>query len=349
MTKDIDLYPYFTHLSEWAQSLTPSDLPIGADSYVTHCLSQFAPPKLERLLHQLTEQMGAHVGKTLYPVNSFLRRYEHGAVVKRHVDRKEIEWTASLVLHHQGPAWPLHTDDGPLYGQTILLKSREIEHWREPFDGTVSVVGLLHWHSHSDLQVPQPATRSQPVVKSQPAILPNAPHFMHVSQALSGQEITDLYRQFNNQALRPGMISYRGIPSSNRANMIAWLRRNEGWQWLYDTLFGAAHYFNQRYWNLDITGLSIDEIQFTRYAPGEYYGWHQDVDIHAKGQTAKRSLSVVCLVSAPDQGGGLELRNGGVIPMNPGDAVIFPATEEHRALLVEEGMRDSLILWLSKG
>ena len=42
------------------------------------------------------------------------------------------------------------------------------------------------------------------------------------------------------------------------------------------------------------------------------------------------------------------MEDGGVIRLEPGDAVIFPATARHRALEVTDGTRDSLVLWLSR-
>ena len=329
MNGRLDLANHIEALAPWAQRLRREALLIGPDEFVSHCYSQYGPRELEALLLAVTDQASEAAGVQLYPVNSFLRRYEHGAVLKRHRDRQEIEWTASIVLHHEGPDWPLHTPYGPMYGPTIFLKSGTVEHWRNRFEGELSVVGLLHWNTRGSQT-------------------PDTPSFAHVSQVLSREQIGDLYRQFDATTLRPGMVLHHGVSSDNRVSKVAWLNRKNGWQWLYDALYQAANSVNRLYWNLDISGLSIDEIQFSRYAPGAYYGWHRDSDPASAGQTSKRSLSVVCLIGQSEAGGGLELRNGGVVGMAPGDAVIFPAIEEHRALQVKAGVRDSLVLWLSR-
>lgn len=315
-------------LSEWAKRLDRDDLPIGPDDWVSHCHSLSDPPELSALLHTLTSQASELIGKPLSPVNSFLRRYEHGAALKRHVDRPEIDWTVSLTLYHDGPPWPLHIETGPLYGPTILLHSGAVEHWREPFSGTVSIIGLLHWG----------------VEKRQPG-----PHFCHIPHLLSQEQITALSQQLTGHTFVSGQLSHKGIKVDGRVSQIAWLYRTKGWQWLYDILFSVVHVLNQQYWHREITAHSGDDLQFSRYAAGSHYDWHTDYDAINGGQITKRQISLVCLVKPATAGGGLELRNGGVIQMQPGDAVVFPSEEEHRALEVASGVRESVVLWASHG
>lgn len=320
-------------LRPWAKSLKRSDCPIAPDDHVSQCWSIYAPSQLEELLIALTPYVSFLLGEQLVPVNSFLRRYEKGAILKEHVDREDIEWTASLILHHEGPPWPLRTRDEIYTGPMSLLQSGITPHWRDEFLGDISIVGLLHWKT--------PGYNIKSPVK-------DTPPFLHISQALMPEHLCRLYDNIHKVQLTPGMISYRGLPSTNRANMISWLPRGEDWGWLYERLFSLASGVNDRHWQLDINGPSVDEVQFTRYEAGEFYGWHFDVDDTAKGQITKRTLSLVCLTQEAQKGGGLEIRGHGVLPMALGDAIVFPATIEHRAVPVELGVRDSLVLWLSR-
>ena len=317
-------------LRKWAADLQRADCPIPPDEYVPNTWSEARPAPLETALQAATADASALAGLPLHPVCSFLRRYEHGAELRRHVDREAIEWTASLVLHHDGPTWPLRTVAADFDAQAVFLRSGAIEHWRDRFTGRVSVVGLLHWNSDPRYLDDRPP-----------------PPYAHASQVLSGDDIAKLYADFDASSLKPGMIGHAGVPSQNRANMIAWLRRPR-WQWLYDRIYAAAARANAAHWGLDIAGRSTDDVQFTRYEVGEHYGWHRDVDENARGQTRLRTLSVVLLLRSSEAGGGLELRRGGVIPMVPGDAAIFPSAEEHRAIEVVKGTRDSVVLWLSR-
>ena len=171
--------------------------------------------------------------------------------------------------------------------------------------------------------------------------------YIHVSQVLAPAELGRLYAEIDGMEARPGFVRYRGVPPHNICNRISWLVRPE-WQWLYDRLLAIAAQVNSRHWRIDISATSSDELQFTRYEAGEHYGWHRDVDPQAVGrQHALRTLTAISLLRSPSGGGGLEFRNGGVIPLAAGDMVVFPSVEEHRALEVSQGTRDSLILWLS--
>lgn len=73
---------------------------------------------------------------------------------------------------------------------------------------------------------------------------------------------------------------------------------------------------------------------------------HSDVNEAAGGTHARRTLSIVVLLRNPASGGGIEFRDGGVVPLTPGEAVVFPAATVHRAVPVVQGTRDSLIYWM---
>ena len=98
-------------------------------------------------------------------------------------------------------------------------------------------------------------------------------------------------------------------------------------------------------WGLDITGSSPDDVQFARYGVGGKYDWHTDRD---ESVQAKRTVSEVVLLKHPEAGGGLELKRGGVVSLEPGDACVFPSRELHRALPVVRGIRETLTLWLAE-
>lgn len=311
------------------------------DAYVKHTDNLFDPSPARRLLGAMLASVEEACGRELAPEVTFARVYRRGAVLLPHADRAGLDWTVSIVLEADEP-WALKADIGGetqtltsiTLTQGVLCNGGEVTHWRdEPYEGESCIVLLLHYR---ELHAPVSASPQPPTV-----------HYRHVSQVLNSDELARIYRELDGGSLSPGMVTHGGTPSNIRANMISWLPRPE-WQWLYDRLWAAASRENDRTWRLPITVQSQDEMQFTRYAPGEYYGWHRDVDEAAQGQIALRALSVVVLLRDPAAGGGLELRNGGLIEMAPGDAAIFPASEEHRALQVTAGTRDSLILWLSR-
>lgn len=172
--------------------------------------------------------------------------------------------------------------------------------------------------------------------------MPDATHAI-VRAALSADDIARIGADLDESTLEPGMVSSAGVPSDERANLIAWLPRPD-WQWLYDRLHIAASGANV--WGLDVSGVT-DEVQFTRYEPGEHYDWHTDWADVENDPTAYRSLSIVALVREPESGGALELRGSGALELRVGDAVVFPANAEHRATSVHAGRRESVVLWLA--
>ena len=173
------------------------------------------------------------------------------------------------------------------------------------------------------------------------------PPYLQVSLMLDSPTLDRLYRQFEASIGDPGAISYRciGAPGSGEdsVNLISWLQHT-GWGWLHDRLDRIARKLNEVHWRTNIDGAR--ELQFTRYEPGQGYGWHSDVNEAAGGTHARRTLSIVVLLRNPASGGGIEFRDGGVVPLTPGEAVVFPAATVHRAVPVVQGTRDSLIYWM---
>ena len=178
-----------------------------------------------------------------------------------------------------------------------------------------------------------------PMILFGPKRMMDKPHFLRVSMVLTMAEIKRMYRQIKAMSDHPGFISYRGNIPRNSVNMIAWLHDPE-WTWLKTRLRGYVSEINEMHWGLDIGGHL--ECQFTRYRQGQDYGWHCDVDASCPTRTLSMTIE---LKSA--SGGGIEFHNGGPVPLLPDEGVLFPSTETHRATMVTEGVRDSLICWFN--
>lgn len=147
----------------------------------------------------------------------------------------------------------------------------------------------------------------------------------------------------------------------------------------YEALWNIGTYINKSAgWNFDIEG--IDDVQFTRYAPNEYYEWHSDMNgeiyerpiagiksigenYEAKtpnkiGRTRKLSMTIQLSDSSDYEGGDfelatLEVRNdNSLVPMiykpdfrNKGSVIAFPSYIKHRVTPVTKGVRYSLVVW----
>lgn len=145
-----------------------------------------------------------------------------------------------------------------------------------------------------------------------------------------------------------------------RDSKITWLNDI----WIYKEIQPYVHEANKKAgWNFDWD--FSESCQFTKYSPGQYYGWHCDSwetsynhpnDSNTHGKI--RKLSVTCSLTDPNEytGGELEfdLRNSNpkintkikckeILPK--GSIVVFPSFVWHRVKPVTKGTRYSLVIW----
>lgn len=117
--------------------------------------------------------------------------------------------------------------------------------------------------------------------------------------------------------------------------------------------FGAVA--NAAIWKKAIVGIA--PVQYTRYATGQMYDWHDDVSLPSRTGTV-RALTVVFNISPRRcQGGELLLRL--LHPetkvteeiaidelRTPGTAVVFPSETSHRVAPVTRGLRVTAVGWI---
>jgi PKHD-type hydroxylase len=146
-----------------------------------------------------------------------------------------------------------------------------------------------------------------------------------------------------------------------RDSNITWLND----RWIYKEIQPYVHEANKKAgWNFDWNW--SESCQFTKYSPGQYYGWHHDSwevpynrpeDPNTHGKI--RKLSVTCSLSDPSEyeGGELEFNFNNpekgkkfnikkckeILPR--GSVVVFPSFVWHRVCPVKKGTRHSLVIW----
>jgi PKHD-type hydroxylase len=127
----------------------------------------------------------------------------------------------------------------------------------------------------------------------------------------------------------------------------SWVMFNEDTKWIYDRLADTSKNMNRQFWNFNLSGF-YDNLQFTKYTEGYFYDWHKDY-----GNTPfPRKLSLVVQLSDPNnyKGGNLEFFQQDKLkplPTERGDIIFFPSTEYHRVVPVTDGLRYSLVTWIS--
>jgi len=138
------------------------------DTQVPGCYTRYADWVMETLLQYMRPIMKAKTGMDLVPTYSYTRLYEKGNILRRHKDRPSCE--ISTTLHLGGDEWPIFLDPSGAdfvinefkqtiksgapkgvrvdlkVGDMLIYSGCELEHWREPFEGTVCSQVFLHYN-----------------------------------------------------------------------------------------------------------------------------------------------------------------------------------------------------------
>jgi len=138
------------------------------DSQIPRAYAKYADWVMETLLMYMVPIMKAKTGMNLVPTYSYTRLYEKGNILKRHKDRPSCE--ISTTLHLGGDEWPIFLDPSGQdfvvdeyknihkagapkgtridlkVGDMLIYSGCELEHWREPFQGTVCSQVFLHYN-----------------------------------------------------------------------------------------------------------------------------------------------------------------------------------------------------------
>ena len=306
-----------------ADELVALSTPCGDIAFVNNANGVSDPSAARHLLDAMLPVVEQAVGRSLTPDCTYCRVYGRGSVLQEHTDRSGLDWTVSVTLRADAP-WAIEVKESDRWrsidtgvNEGVLIHGSVVQHRRsEAFAGTEAVVLLLHYTELGTT-------------------------FKRVENLFSIEDIGNISR--NMTELRDATVHEHATISEERIAKISWLRRTSEWRWVYDRLRDAV--VRSNIWGLDIAGASPDDVQFARYGTGGKYDWHIDRDETVQ---AKRTVSVVALLKHPEKGGGLELRRGGVVPLEPGDACVFPSRESHRALPVVQGVRETLTLWLAE-
>lgn len=109
---------------------------------------EYADPLMEVLLQRFTPLVEEATGCALWPTLSFYYSYKNGQQLLPHKDRSSCQIVAGLCIgadeqykQTQGtwPLWFKFEDQSEAvsveYGDLVIFKGHETEHWREPFTG----------------------------------------------------------------------------------------------------------------------------------------------------------------------------------------------------------------------
>ena len=306
-------------------------------------LDRHNPPVGEWLLHALLDAVREYTGEEVYPRNCYGRIVTHGAELIEHTDRDDIDWVVSVNVMRDAPSYLEVEIDGTWHAfndahGAVLNRGNRWPHRRLPYTGQRAYQLILNYTRTKPAPVEEPPEHTAP-----------AGNFVIVKNVLGEADIARIRAEAGEELAR-GELGGGRTDDSTRVSDVAWLEPgDQRWTWLRRILCGVAMEANAERWQLDVRASMQFGIQYTHYGPGDFYAWHRDIATDADDPAATRTLSMSVVLQHPEAGGGLELRNGGVIPLDVGDAVVFPADEEHRALEVTRGERIALVAWFRRG
>ena len=136
-------------LSEYVTLKTKIKPNIKKNDALTGVHREYGDLVMETLLAKLHPAVEKATGVELWPTLSFYYHYKNGNQLTPHKDRSSCQFVAGLCIDADSDfkkkqdGWPLIINDKgtptPIaldYGDMVIFKGHETEHWREPFTGT---------------------------------------------------------------------------------------------------------------------------------------------------------------------------------------------------------------------
>lgn len=122
----------------------------GKDIVRPYSIKDYADAFTESLLAYFLPTMKEITGlPQLEPTYSFVRFYEKGQWLIKHSDRASCQYSVTLPLAtHDNTPWTFFANGNAIdleLGDMLVYKGCEVDHWREPYEGTWQVQAHLHY------------------------------------------------------------------------------------------------------------------------------------------------------------------------------------------------------------
>jgi hypothetical protein len=158
------------HKNNYVSEFTPG-FGTWKDKQIPNTFSCYGDMFMETLMMKVLPVMKKHTNLDVVPTYSYTRAYKKGDILHRHKDRPSCE--ISTTLHLGGNPWTIYIDptgsnnilsgretttvvkpNAPKgvpvdfnVGDMLIYSGCELEHWREPFEGSVCVQTFLHYNN----------------------------------------------------------------------------------------------------------------------------------------------------------------------------------------------------------
>jgi hypothetical protein len=133
-----------------------------SDAQAPGAYSRYGDPLMDSLLYLCLDKIKDNTGLELNPNYSYWRLYQHGNVLKRHIDRPSCEISTTLCLGYNVSnvdqdmypdyTWPIwvksNNTEIPIDlrpGDMLIYRGCDIDHWREKYLGLNHAQVFLHF------------------------------------------------------------------------------------------------------------------------------------------------------------------------------------------------------------
>ena len=142
-----------------------------------------------------------------------------------------------------------------------------------------------------------------------------------------------------------------------RSSKISFINYSKEYSWLFDKFNKIIQNVNEEYYNFDLNG--YDYVQYSEYLANEngHYDYHIDLMMDMIPQKEydflyrKLSFSLCLNQQGNDYSGGdFKIKTGAEgdsVKLNKGDMIVFPSFILHKVEPVTEGVRKSLVGWVT--
>jgi len=179
-------------------------------------------------------------------------------------------------------------------------------------------------------------------------------HSVKVDRFLNEAEIEIVENFLTDKELTDGEVGLEGKIEKARKSKIHFFGYSQETKWLFEKINKVIETVNEEYYNFDLNG--YDSIQYSEYRAedGGRYDFHIDFIHDAIPQNEydymTRKLSFSLMLNDDYVGGDFEF----LVSQEPirhnlkkGDMLLFPSFFMHRVTPVTEGVRKSLVSWVT--
>jgi|TARA_Y100000004_G_scaffold105243_1_gene118123 PKHD-type hydroxylase len=192
-------------------------------------------------------------------------------------------------------------------------------------------------------------------------------HFSDLPKEIIDIIERDLSDRFDGEMSDSRLIG-DALNKDKRNSQNAWIPSQH---WVGGFLWHYVMRANRENFLYDLRCIDGESIQYTRYAEGQFYNWHNDAGLASQykpvsvGNRAEglgqdflneniemvRKLSFVLQLSDPDdyEGGNLQMLDESgrlyVAPRQRGTVILFDSRTQHRVQKIKSGVRKSLVGW----